>query len=120
MSLDRERLKRLKEMAALVFDTRSQALRRANEARDALLRQLADLEAGPAAEGLPWPSAERARFGYEQWAAGRRAGINRLLAAQTAVCLQAAEETRMAFGRVRVLEQLPVTGRKADRGEPAD
>ena len=107
MNPERERLQRLKQMAGLVFDTRSQALRRANEAREALLRQLADLEAAPAGEGLLWPAAEQARFGYEQWAAGRRAGINRQLAAQTALCLQAAEETRTAFGRVRVLERLP-------------
>ncbi len=112
MSVERERLRRLKEMAGLVFDTRSQALRRANEARDALLRQLADLEAGPAEEGLVWPAAEQARFGYEQWATARRAGINRRLAAQTAVCLQAAEEARLAFGRTQALEKVPVAGRK--------
>lgn len=112
MSPDRERLERLKQMAGLVYDTRSQALRRANEAREALLRQLADLEAGPAEEGLLWPAAEQARFGYEQWAAARRAGINRQLAAQTALCLQAAEETRTAFGRMRVLEKVPLPRRR--------
>ena len=115
MSLDRERLNRLKEMAALVFDTRSQALRQANEVRDALLRQLADLEARPADEGLVWPAAEQARFGYEQWATVRRAGINRQLAAQTVVCLQAAEEARLAFGRTQALEKVPVPVRKKDQ-----
>lgn len=114
MSLDRERLKRLKEMAALVFDTRSQVLRRANEARDALLRQLADLEAGPAEEGLVWPAAEQARFSYEQWAMARRAGINRQLAMQTVACLQATEEVRLAFGRTQALEEGPVNGRKRE------
>lgn len=112
--MDRERMRRLQTMAGLVFDTRSQALRRANDARDALLRQIADLDARPAGEGLLWPAAEVARFGYEQWAAARRAEINQQLAAQTVVCLQAADETRRAFGRVQALEKL-VDGQRKGR-----
>ena len=106
MTMDHDRQLRLRAMAGLVFDTRLQALRQANEARDALLRQIADLDARPAGEGVLWPAAEVARFSYEQWAAARRAEINQRLAAQTALCLQAADETRRAFGRVQVLEKL--------------
>ena len=99
MSADREKLDQLRKMAAMVLDARTQTLRRANEARDALQRQLDDLDAGEMPQDLPWPAPEMARFGYEQWAAKRRAEINLRLAAQKAVCLQAAEEARLAFGR---------------------
>ncbi|GAB1361177.1 hypothetical protein MASR1M32_04130 [Rhodobacter sp.] len=114
MTMDRDRMRRLQAMAGLVFDTRAQALRRANDAREALLRQIADLDAQPAEEGLVWPAAEVARFGYQQWAAVRRAEINQRLAAQTVVCLQAADETRRAFGRVQTLEKL-VDGQRKSR-----
>ena len=45
----------------------------------------------------------------------RRAGINRQLAAQTVVCLQAAEEARLAFGRTQSLEKVPVPVRQKDQ-----
>lgn len=109
MNSDRERLRRLQEMASLVMDARSQTLRQANAARDQLLFQLAALEAGQPEEGLPWPAPEMARFGYEQWAAGRRAEINLRLATQTAICHQAAGETRTAFGHKQVLEKISAT-----------
>jgi hypothetical protein len=103
-------------MAGLVFDERTQRLRRENEARDALLRQLADLNAGPAAEGLVWPAAERAMFDYEQWATARRAEINQRLAMQVVRCHQTAEEARLAFGRTQALEKVPL---QAVRKPPA-
>ena len=112
MTMDRERLSRLKEMAGLVFDSRTQKLRRENEARDALLRQLADLDAVAMAEGLVWPAAERTHYDYEQWATVRRAEINQRLAVQMVRCMQAADEARTAFGRTQALDKVPVLARK--------
>jgi hypothetical protein len=106
MSLDRERLKRLQEMANLVFDARTQKLRQENLARDALKAQLAALDATPAEAGAPWPASEMVAFGYEQWAAVRRAEINATLARQSALCLMAADEARLAFGRKEALAKL--------------
>ena len=109
MSNDRERLKRLVEMATLVVDAKSSSLRQANGVRDALLQQLRALDPSEAPVDLPWSVAETTLFGYEQWAVRRRAEINLRLAAQTAVCLQAAEETRLVFGRKMAVEQVAVT-----------
>ncbi len=112
MTVDRERLGRLRDMADMVLDARTQTMRQANEARAALQRQLDALEVKPAPEGLSWPAPEQARFGYEQWAAVRRAEINLRLSAQTVICLQAAEETRLAFGRQMALKSVAVPKRR--------
>jgi hypothetical protein len=117
MSSDRERLRRLQGMAALVMDARSQTLRQANEVLEALKRQLADLEISSAETGLQWPIPEMARFGYEQWAVSRRAEINQRLAAQTVVCRQATEETRLAFGRKEALAKVAELERVAERNK---
>ena len=106
MSEGQERQRRLVEMAGMVFDTKSSRLRQANEIREGLLQQLRALDPGSLSVDLPWPVAEKTLFGYEQWAVGRRAEINLRLAAQTVVCLQAAEETRLAFGRKMAVEKV--------------
>lgn len=106
MNAGSDRMRHLQQMAGLVLDTRTQELRRANAARDALLRQLADLEAAAPAADLPWIAAEQARFGYEIWADARRAEINLRLATQRAICLQAADAARLAFGRKMALERV--------------
>lgn len=106
MSTDRERLQRLVAMATLVSDARAHTLRLANEVRTGLQQQLTALETIHLPCDLPWPATEKAVFGYEQWAAGRRAEINLRLAAQTAVCLQATDESRLSFGRKITVEKL--------------
>ena len=106
MTVDPKRLNHLRDMAAMVLDARSQTLRKANDHRDALVRQLAALDAGPAEEGPIWPAPELARFGYDQWAARRRADLNLKIAAQTAVCLQVAADTKLAFGRKMALDRI--------------
>jgi hypothetical protein len=106
MTLSRERMLRLQDMAGLVLDARKQALRRANEARDALVQQLADLDARPADPGLPLAAMEQARFAYEVWADVRRAEINQRLAVQRVECIMLADQTRQAFGRTLALDNL--------------
>lgn len=106
MSRDRAQLSRLVAMASLVLDAKSQALRAENTKRDALLHQLQALEAKPADSMGVWSSAERAAFGYEQWAARRRADINIQLAAQQVRCLQAEADARLAFGRKAALSRM--------------
>lgn len=106
MTVDQKRLLPLVDMAGLVLDARSQSLRKANDDRDALVRQLQALEARPAEDGPIWPAPELARFGYDQWAAKRRAELNLKIAAQTVVCMQAAADTRLAFGRKIALDRI--------------
>jgi hypothetical protein len=99
------RMQRLRAMAALVLDARSAALREAATRRQSLLSQLEGLEAasrGPA-EDL---SAARAAYAFEQWAASRRSEINLRLATAQADWLSHLDETRRAFGRARVLENM--------------
>lgn len=99
-------LKNLQELSKLVFDSRAQVLREANARRQLLRNQLADLEPKSAETGPIWSAAEQVLFDYEQWAVTRRAAINLQLAAQTAVCLQAEQDLRLAFGRRQVLDAL--------------
>jgi hypothetical protein len=106
MSVERERLNRLQEMANLVFDARTQKLRQENHARDVLKSQLDALNSTRDGAGTLWPASELVAFGYQQWAAVRRAEINATLARQTALCLTAADEARLAFGRKEALEKL--------------
>ncbi len=106
MSADRERLARLRDMAAMVLDVRSQTLRAETAKQEAIQAQLAALEAAPVDAAALWPAVERAAFGYEQWAAARRAELNVRLAAQKVACLQAEGEARLAFGRKSALDRL--------------
>lgn len=106
MTVDPKRLTPLLNMAGMVLDARSQSLRKANDDRDALTRQLQALDARPAEDGPIWPAPELARFGYDQWAAKRRAELNLKIAAQTVVCMQAAADTRLAFGRKMALDRM--------------
>lgn len=107
MSFDHERLKRLQAMADLIFDARTQKLQQENQARDALKAQLVALDNARDGEGTPWPVNELVAFGYEQWAAVRRAEINAQLARQSARCLLAADDARLAFGRKQALGRFP-------------
>lgn len=101
-----EALVRLQTMADMVLDARSLTLRQANAQRDALANQLAALNAPPIQGSMVWPSAEIAAFGYEQWASKRRAELNLKLAAQTALCHEAADAARLALGRKQALDRL--------------
>lgn len=106
MSQDRKSLRHLQELSQLVFDSRAQSLRAANAKREMLRAHLEALEPKPEEAGLIFPAPEQALFDYEQWADTRRAAINLQLAAQTAVCLRAEEELRLAFGRRQALDAL--------------
>ena len=106
MTADRDRLARLAEMAAMVFDAKARRLQQENAARDALRRQLAEFEAPATDDSLPWTVQQMTRFGYETWATARRAEINLKLAAQTVECLKAADETRLALGRQLAVERI--------------
>jgi hypothetical protein len=101
-----QRLTRLLQMASMVLDARAQKLRAENATKEALQSQLAALEARPVEQQASWCATETSAFGYEQWAARRRAEINLKLAAQKARCLQAEAEARLAFGRKAVLGKM--------------
>jgi hypothetical protein len=101
------RINRLAAMAEMVLDVRSAALRAAVERRQVLLAQLEDLKAGSDADPADIAAA-RAAYAFETWAASRRAEINLRLAAAQADWMAHLDETRLAFGRVRVMERLRV------------
>lgn len=103
---DRSRVARLTEMAALVFDAKAEAMRAANHKREDIQRQIQALEAGHDQDLDLWPANKLAAFSYQQWAAERRAKLNVQLAAQSVVCLQAAEAAKQAFGRNEILQKL--------------
>lgn len=109
---DRKPLKKLQELSQLIFDSRAQRLREANAKREALRAQLANIEPKPAESGLLWLASEQSLYDYEQWAVTKRAAINLQLAAQTAVCLRAEEDLRLAFGRRQALDALASDRRK--------
>lgn len=57
-------------------------------------------------EDIPWPGIEKGRFGYEQWAARRRSHLNLRLATQTFVCLDAADQMKLALNRQIAVEKI--------------
>lgn len=103
---DRSRVARLTEMAAMVFDAKAEAMRAANHKREDIQRQIQALEAEHDPDPGLWPANKMAAFSYQQWAAERRSKLNVQLAAQSVVCLQAAEAAKLAFGRNQILQRL--------------
>jgi hypothetical protein len=106
MQDERQRLIRLSQMASMVLDSKAQNLKAENAIKEALKSQLVALEARPVEQHASWCATETSAFGYEQWAARRRAEINLKLAAQRARCIQAEAEARQAFGRKAVLGKM--------------
>lgn len=102
---DRQRLRALAELAALLRDRRIEAMRQAALARDETRARIDGL-AAPEAEGLPPVAAALAGVAYQRWADRTRADLNIRLARQTADWLERQAEARQAFGKAEVLARL--------------
>lgn len=100
------RLVRLAEMAEMVLDARSVALRSAAERRLALQAQLDDLTKSAEMPQATDLAAARAAYAFESWAAARRADINLKLAMAQADWLAHLDEAQRAFGRTQVLKRM--------------
>jgi hypothetical protein len=96
---DREKLRRLAEISALMRDTRMLALEAAARARQASLDRLAELDRPSSANDLPPIVAGEVAMRYALWADRRRSELNQMLARQTVEWHQARDEAALAFGR---------------------
>lgn len=97
--------RRLHEMSALVLDARSAGLARAAAARDAIRKQLDDLNS-PLQPDVVDPVLHAASWAYEGWAAARRAELGIQLAARQAEWLELQAQARKAFARQQVLDKV--------------
>lgn len=99
-----EQMRRLEQVAGLLFDTRLTALQRAAAACAETRVRLAGLAMPEALEGdLPQISAALAALNYQRWADARRAELNLTLARQTAIWLEARDAAQLAFGKTQAL-----------------
>ena len=103
---DAERLRRIKQIGALLRDTRMMALDRAARARQSSLDRLAELDRPATAADLPPVVAGEVAMRYALWADQRRTEINLVLARQTAEWAEARQQASQAFGRAQVLGKL--------------
>jgi hypothetical protein len=103
---ERDKLKRLGEVSALLLDTRMLALEKAARARQNSLDHLAELDRPAAPNDLPLVLAGEVAMRYALWADQRRSEINLVLARQTVEWVEARQEAARAFGRNQVLQKL--------------
>ena len=103
---DKEKLRRLTEVSALLLDTKMLALEAASRARQRSLDRLAEINRPSDATNLPLIAAAEVALRYELWADQRRSEINAMLARQTAEWEEARQHAAQAFGRNQVLTKL--------------
>lgn len=101
--MNRENLRRLLELSAMVQDLRLAELSQAEAARAASIAALAHLNALPPATDLDPVAADRVRVTYERWADTRRVELRATIMRQTETCLAAQAQARTAFGRQQAL-----------------
>ena len=99
-----DELRRLEQVAGLLFDSRLADLKRAARARLETEARLAGLAIPDVpTEGLLEVSAELAALAYQRWADMRRAELNQTLARQTAIWSDARDAARLNFGKTQAL-----------------
>ena len=103
---DREKLRRLAQISALLRGAKLHALQVAALARQASLDRLAALDAPQPLCDLPAIAAEEVALRYAIWADHRRSEINLGLARQTADWHRAQQDAALAFGRDQVVQGL--------------
>lgn len=103
---DKEKLRRLGQISALMRDTKMQLLETAARARQASLDRLAELDRPAVPNDLPPIVAGEVAMRYALWADQRRSEINLVLARQTVEWQEARQEAALAFGRDQVVQKL--------------
>ncbi|MFM2349544.1 MAG: hypothetical protein RIR04_510 [Pseudomonadota bacterium] len=103
---DREKLRRLAQISALLRGAKLHALQVAALARQESLDRLAALDAPQPAADLPAITAAEVALRYAVWSDHRRSEINLGLARQTAAWHRAQQDAALAFGRDQVVQGL--------------
>jgi hypothetical protein len=103
---DREKLQRLRQISALLHETKMNALHRAAQARQNSLDQLAALEGPAPTDDLLSMAAMQVALRHEVWVDQRRSEINLALARQTVDWHRAMQDAARAFGRDQVVQGL--------------
>lgn len=101
--MNRDNLRRLLELSAMVQDLRLAELSQAKAARAASVDALARLNAPPPETDLDPVAADRVQVTYERWADVRRKELKETIARQTETCVAAQGQARTAFGRQQAL-----------------
>ncbi len=101
--MNRDNLRRLLALSAMVQDLRLAELSQAEAARAASVASLARLNAPPPETDLDPVAADRVQVTYERWADVRRKELKSTIARQTEICLAAQSQARTAFGRQQAL-----------------
>jgi hypothetical protein len=114
-------LSRLSELGQLMLDHRLGHLRSTARQLEQSRMRLQALNRAADPSDLEPVFAAKVALGYERWADLRRAELNLVIARQTAAWLEARDDAKTAFGRVRALEGVANRAkqrRSADWGLP--
>jgi hypothetical protein len=101
--MNRENLRRLLALSAMVQDLRLAELSQAKAAQAASFAALARLDMPPPETDLDPVAAGRVQVSYARWADVRRKDLMATLARQSETCLAAQAGARTAFGRQQAL-----------------
>lgn len=101
--MNRDNLRRLMALSAMVQDLRLAELSQAEAARSASVAALARLDMPSRDVDLDPVAAGRAQVSYARWADVRRNDLKITIARQTEICVAAQDLARTAFGRQQAL-----------------
>lgn len=99
-------LKRLSDVAQLLFDSRLDQLHRAARELERSRMQLAAISQVDRSADLDPVTAGKVGLSYDRWADQRRSELNLVIARQTVDWMEARGEAQTAFGRVQALQGL--------------
>jgi hypothetical protein len=100
----KQQLANLRQISALLLDSRLSTLNAAARAKQESEAQIAGLNQMPAKpENLSDVALERVSLTYQRWADTRRLELNMLLARQTVTWMEARDAARQAFGKKEAL-----------------
>ena len=114
--MNRDNLRRLLALSAMVQDLRLAELSQAEAARATSVAMLDRLDMPVAETDLDAVASGRVQMTYARWADVRRKELKTTIARQTETCLAAQSQARTAFGRQQALnsvaERLKSTGKR--------
>lgn len=104
---DEDRLSQLVTISGLLLDVKLSQVKAAASAKSATEKQLSALSESEMSNAQFFDIANAiSQLSYQRWADGRRLDLNRTLAMQTAVWLDASDDARREFGKNQVLSKL--------------
>ncbi len=98
---------RLQKLTELILDAELTKLRQAEHRRADTVKKIEGLRVSPAMlDDNAGPADAIAALRYQTWAENRRAELQQVLAAQTAVWMDQRDVARQAFGKARGFESV--------------